>query len=224
MKTKEKTEARRIRVEEQLSIKAIVARLGVAKSTVSLWLRDLPLSPETIEARSMAGCTKAAKARHDEARAIREQYQQAGRGMMDAYRDDPLFVAGCMMHWAEGSKDKNKVDMTNTDPFFLRLWMVFIKQFFNVPPTDITLHVHCYLDNGKTQRQIEAYWLKQLDLPRSSLRKTVVVTNHKFSTGAKKNRHPFGVAHIAVHSTEIVQQIWGAIKDYACIDDDRWLD
>jgi hypothetical protein len=225
MKTKEKIKARRIRVEEQLSIKDIATRLGVAKSTVSGWVRNLPLSSKTIEARCLAGCIKGGKTRCSDARAIRIQYQQDGMDMAKKYKDDPLFMAGCMMHWAEGTKDKNSVVISNTDSHFMQLWLKFIQRFFNVKPTDLVVYVHCYLGNGKTKRQIESYWLRELDIPRLCLRKTTVVTNHKSSTGAKKNRHPYGVGIVKVHSTKIVQQIWGAIKSIAGITDkNKWLD
>jgi len=225
MKTKEKLEARRIRIEEQLSIKAIAARLDVAKSTVSLWVRDLPLSEEILQQKQLVGATRGGKTRADNARAIRREYQQAGREMAISLEDDPLFVAGCMMHWAEGDKNKNLAGISNTSPHFLRFWLRFLRRFFEVEPKDMALHIYCYLGNGKTQQQIERYWLKQLDLPRSCLRKTTVVTKHRFSTFAKKNKHPYGVAHLRTGSTEVVQKIWGAIKLLADIDEeDQWLD
>ena len=225
MKTKEKIEARRIRIKEQLSLKDIAERLGVSKGTVSLWVRDLPLSQKTIEERCLAGRIKGGKIRHDEAKAIRVQYQQAGRKMAEQHKDDSLFVGGCLMHWAEGAKDKNMVSISNTDPDFLKLWLKFMRRFFNIRQSDITLMVHCYLNNNKTKKQIESHWLKQLDLPSSCLRKTTVVTKHKFSTGAKKNKHPYGVACLRLCSTEVVQNIWGAIKIIADIkDNNKWLD
>ena len=225
MKTQEKLEARRLRIEEQLSIKDIAVRLGVAKSTVSLWVRDLPLSDRTIKEKCLTGRIKGGKSRRFYARKIRAKYQLEGCRMAEEYYKDPLFFGGCMMHWAEGSKHKNRVGISNTDPHFLRLWLKFIRHFFAVQATSIAIAVHCYLDNGKTKSQIEKYWLSQLGLPRSCLRKTTVVTKHKFSTFAKKNRHPYGVAHITIGSTEVIQKIWGAIKFLGEIDDtDRWLD
>ncbi len=224
MKTRERLEARRIRVEEQMSLKDIAECLGVSKGSVSLWVRDLPLSKETIEERQLAGCFKGGKSRADDARAIRIQHQQTGRNMAQ-HQSDPLFMAGCMMHWAEGAKDKNRAKICNTDPHFLRLWLRFIMRFFDVQTEDFRLTINCYLNNGKTKRQIELYWLKQLNLPKSCLKATVIVTKHPMSTGAKKNRHPYGVASVSVHSTKIVQHIWGAIKFMGDIyDDNRWLD
>lgn len=43
-------EAKRLRIEDKLSLKEIAVKLGVAKSTVSLWLRDIiNLHPESDE-------------------------------------------------------------------------------------------------------------------------------------------------------------------------------
>lgn len=225
MKTKEKLEARRIRVEEQLSLKDIASKLGVSKGSVSRWVKDLPLPVSVIRGRNMAGCTKAGEILHKNAKAARIKHQHNGRKMAVRYKNYPLFMAGCMMHWAEGSKSRNSVRICNTDAHFLRLWVKFIQQFFDVRSDNFRLAVHCHLDNGKTQQQIELYWIKQLSFPQSCLRTTTLIASHSTSTGAKVNRHPYGVASVTVHSTEIIQQIWGAIKFFAEInDDDRWVD
>src|SRR5436190_1604291 len=44
MKTREREEARRLRREEGRSIREIEELLGVARSTASLWVRDIPLT------------------------------------------------------------------------------------------------------------------------------------------------------------------------------------
>lgn len=35
---------------------------------------------------------------------------------------------------------------------------------------------------------------------------------------------PYGTARLAVHSTFIVQSIYGAIQEYACVARPEWLD
>jgi transposase len=49
MKTREQEEAQRLRREEGLSVREIQRRLNVAKSSVSLWVRDVPLTAEQLE-------------------------------------------------------------------------------------------------------------------------------------------------------------------------------
>ena len=51
-------EARRLRFEEKMAITQIASFLGVAKSSVSAWVRDLPLTPEEKEASRIATTRK----------------------------------------------------------------------------------------------------------------------------------------------------------------------
>lgn len=46
-----KEEVVRLRVEDQLSLKAISERMGISKGTASLWLRQYPLPTEVVKAR-----------------------------------------------------------------------------------------------------------------------------------------------------------------------------
>jgi hypothetical protein len=80
------------------------------------------------------------------------------------------------------------------------------------------------LGNGLTIDQIEGHWLEQLELPRSCLRKHAINPLPTSSSGAKKHKLPYGVATLALNSTEIVQHIYGAIQEYAGFDEPRWLD
>jgi len=49
-----RAEAVRLRLEARLSLKAIVARLGIAKGTASKWLREHPLPVDLVKERMAA--------------------------------------------------------------------------------------------------------------------------------------------------------------------------
>jgi hypothetical protein len=40
----------------------------------------------------------------------------------------------------------------------------------------------------------------------------------------KKNRLPYGVCQLRLHSTPVIQHIYGAIQEYAGFEEPRWLD
>jgi transcriptional regulator with XRE-family HTH domain len=105
VKTAERELARRLRREEGASIKEIARRTGAAQSSISRWVRDIELTEDQREALRIAaynghvkGRTMNSKLRR-EARAIAQE-----EGRMLASNGDPLFVAGCMLYWAEGEK------------------------------------------------------------------------------------------------------------------------
>jgi len=70
-----RVEARRLRTEDRLSIKEIHEKLGVAKGTLSGWLRDIPLTPDEVKAKQ-----RAARARHNpklkKSRGVESVYHQ----------------------------------------------------------------------------------------------------------------------------------------------------
>lgn len=68
------------------------------------------------------------------------------------------------------------------------------------------------------------HWLGALDLDRSCLRAHTINHFPTSSSGKKRNRLPYGVCFIAVHSTRLVQHIFGAIQEYAGFEEPRWVD
>jgi hypothetical protein len=137
---------------------------------------------------------------------------------------DPLHVAGCMLYWAEGAKDKNRVRFTNSEVPMVAAFVQFIRLFFDVPDERFALSLNVYTTNGLSLTQIERHWLEALDLPRSCLRAHTLDHTPTSSSGIKHNKLPHGVALLAVlKSTPVVQHIYGAIQEYGGFEEPRWL-
>jgi hypothetical protein len=103
-------------------------------------------------------------------RAKREAYQAEGRAK--AREGDPLHQAGCMLYWAEGSKDRNTVCFANSDLAMVKFFVRFLRSCFDVPPERLTLRLNVYTGNGLTLAEIERHWLTKLRLPRPCLAPT----------------------------------------------------
>ena len=129
-----------------------------------------------------------------------------------------------MLYWAEGSKSRNSVQLSNSDVHLLRFFRHFLSTCFDVRAERFRVALHVYLGNGLEVQEIERYWLGHLDLPSSCLRRHQVNPLPTSSSGRKKNRLPYGVCRLTVHDTRIVQHIYGAIQEYAGFDEPRWLD
>ncbi len=106
----------------------------------------------------------------------------------------------------------------------LRFFRHFLSDCLDVAADRFTVSIHVYLGNGLSLAEIEDHWLEALELPRSCLRKHSINPRPTSSSGKKKNRLPYGVATLSVHSTRIAQHIYGAIQEYAGFDEPRWLD
>jgi AcrR family transcriptional regulator len=225
VKPAQRLEARRLRGEEGASIKDIAARLGVSVSSVSVWVRDVELTAAQIAVlsernpainRQRAGTAKWSATCRDRRRA----WQEEGRAR--ARSGDPLHAAGCMLFWAEGSKRRNVAALTNADPDLLRVFRRFLAECYGVPDERLAFSVNCFLGNGVSLPEIEAYWLEALDLPASCLRASIV--NRPSSASRRRGRTlVYGTARLSVASTAVVQSIYGAIQEYAGLDRPEWL-
>jgi transcriptional regulator with XRE-family HTH domain len=226
MKTAERDMARKFR-RDGLSVREIERRLGVSRSSVSLWVRDIELSVEqraALAARNGRHPRQLAGARRRSARyrAIRAGYQEEGRVL--ARRGDPLFAAGCMLYWAEGGKRRTTALLTNSDPEVLRYFVTFLRRYFGVADDELSVYCNLFADHLPRQRQVEQFWLDTLELPRSCLRKSQVNVYSKYSQKKRRNKLPYGTCRVVVHRSRVVQAIYGAIQEYAGFERPEWLD
>lgn len=206
-------------------MREIEEALGVARSSVSRWVRDIQLTePQlaALAARSGAGRLRAAQLKADAARAIRLAYQADGR--QRARSGSARYMAGCMLYWAEGSKSRGCVELSNSDTELLRFFATFLRAEFAVENASMRVHCQLFTDHISVQRDIEQHWLDALSLPHPCLRKTTVNNYSKHSQKKRTNKLPFGTCKLIVHSTRIAQTIYGSIQEYGGFERLDWLD
>jgi transcriptional regulator with XRE-family HTH domain len=226
MKTRERDEARRLRREEGLSVREIQRRLKVSKSSVSLWVRDVPLTADQLEAlRRINGRhprqLKAAARNAELGRARRRVYQAEGRAL--ARRGEALHASGCMLYWAEGDKNRDSARIANSDPEVLRFFVRFVQTYFGVDGARIRVTCNLFADHLERQREVEQFWLDTLGLPHSSLCRSIVNVYSKYSEKKRRNRLPYGTCRLCVNSTHVTQSIFGAIQEYGGFERPEWL-
>jgi transposase-like protein len=227
VKTRERRLARTMRREEGAAINEIARRLGVSKSSVSLWVRDVELTDAQRQAlldrnpafnRQHRGWTKLAELRRAERIACQEDGRRRARDR------EPGFVAGCMLYWAEGSKSRNQLQFSNSDPAMARFFVDFLKRYFDLSGEEIRITCHLYADHLERQSEIERYWLDALGLPRESLRKSVVNVYSKYSKRKRVGNLPFGTCRVVVSRTWVTQTIFGAIQEIGGFTRESWVE
>jgi hypothetical protein len=228
VKPAEREQARALRLEGQ-PFRKIAAALGVSVSSAHLWTSDIalsaaqaefnlrgpggPLNPDRAHRAAITWSRKCAERR--------VEYQEEGRRR--ARMSDALHLAGCMLYWAEGSKARNSVKLANSDAQMVRFFRHFLTEAMGVPQEKISMTLNVYTTNGLTIEELERYWLDLLELPPSSARKHTLNHMPTSSSGRARNKLPHGVCTLGVHSTRLVQHIYGAIQEYARFDEPRWL-
>ncbi len=129
-----------------------------------------------------------------------------------------------MLYWGEGGKQRNSVKLTNADPEVLVFFARFLRRHFAVEDERMSVWCNLFADHVDRKREIEDYWLRRLELPRACLRKSTVNVFSKYSQKKRLNRLPYGTTRLTVHSTRIVQTIYGSIQEYGGFERPEWLD
>jgi hypothetical protein len=223
-------EARRMR-SLGFSYKVIARTLGISPSSAFNWTHDIDLT-EGQRWELLYGPRgpwhPADVARRAETWRLKNQAHRRGwqlQGRERARATDPLHMAGCMLYWAEGAKNRNNVLIANSDLHLIRFFKVFLTECFEIPEEDLTLRLNVYLGNGMSLRAIEDRWLDGLGLSRASLRRHTINHFPTSSSGRKRARLPYGVGFLRVlRSTWLAQHIYGAIQEYGGFEEPRWLD
>jgi hypothetical protein len=209
-----------------MSIKEIAALLAVSRGSVSIWVRDIELSPKQLAALAarnpaLNGQRVGQQVRAARALAQRQSYQAQGREL--ARKEGLEFAAGCMLFWAEGSRSRNSVRFTNSDPEMMAFFMCFLRRYFAVTDDMVAVWCNLFADHIADQERIEQFWLDTLALPRSSLGKSTVNVYSRHSKGLRRNKLPYGTCRITVSRTRIVQALYGAIQEFGGFEREEWL-
>ncbi|MEU9114080.1 hypothetical protein AB0D04_20415 [Streptomyces sp. NPDC048483] len=153
----------------------IVAELGVAKSSVSLWVRDLPKPRKSPEAMHQMREARWAPYRAARDRAIEETKTEAF-SEIGQLTDRDLFLIGVSLYWSEGSKSKpyqrrERVIFVNSDPGMIKVFMAWLA-LLDVEPEHLRFCV--MIHESADVEGAERYWADLVGINVSSLCKTVL--------------------------------------------------
>ena len=213
-----------MRCDEGRSVKEIARSLSVSASSVSRWVRDVDLTPaqrRALQAHDRGRRIEVGRLNSERARARRAEWQEEGRAAARAR--DPLHLAGCMLYWAEGSRSRDSVYFTNSDPAMIAFFLRFLVDALGARREAARIDLNLFADHRRDRARIERFWLDMLGLPRTCLRRSTVDVYSRYSTRKRLNRLPYGTCRVSVHSTRLVQGIFGAIQEYGGFERPEWL-
>ncbi|MDX3750530.1 hypothetical protein [Streptomyces sp. AK08-02] len=166
----------------------IQAELGCSKSSVSLWVRDLPhpepkCSPEEQRERMNAGLVRLQASRQRE----REATKQAAATAVGELSDRELFLTGVALYWAEGTKDKPHarrecVEFVNSDPGMISVFLAWLDL---LEVSRDRLHCRVMIHESADVADAEQHWADLVGIERSTLGRTILKKHNP--TTVRKN-------------------------------------
>ncbi|MBA3618966.1 MAG: hypothetical protein H0W56_05105 [Acidothermales bacterium] len=146
-KLAERDAARALR-SQGLTMPAIAERLGVSRSSVSLWTRDVPFQPPLRPERRAWTPDRRPSSLHLRKLAEIERLRAAGRQRIGRLDDQQFLIAGVALYAGEGAKTDGSVLFANSDPRIMRLFCSWLRYFFDIDERRlrVRLYLHQCLD------------------------------------------------------------------------------
>lgn len=205
------------------SIKQIAVTLGVAKSTVSLWCRDISLTKtqkDNLHKKQIEAGHKGRILGAETNKKLKENNIKKGEIVADelisnlSQRD--LLMIGLGLYWGEGTKGyTGAVSFTNTDPdavLFARDWLECLGV------TRDLFRPYIFIAESHKQRETELvqYWSKLLSIPRSQFYKVIFLKGGRKKLYENHNSY-YGVLALRVRKSALLKyKILGLIKATKC--------
>ena len=141
-----------------LSYGSIAKKLGISKSTASLWLYAIKLNYEqrkNLYSNQVKHLNTGENSqRNRRAREVNIIINEAKTKISKKISLESYRLFGTALYWAEGSKNK-MFHMTNSDPSLIVFWVKWLKKIFNIQPN--ILKVKANIETNVLERIAQAW-------------------------------------------------------------------
>lgn len=173
-----KIEARKLRSKGK-SINEIVGKVNAAKSTISLWTRDIILSREQLEKLrkkqlrgSEIGRLKGALIQKGRREKLLRDSAKEGTAKLKRLTNREFLIAGTALYWGEGCKKSRDVEFCNSDQRLIKFMVNWLKTVWQLNNEELTCRVEINGIHKPRESLVKSYWSNYLDIPLSQFRKT----------------------------------------------------
>ena len=210
-----RAQARELRAQG-LKYTEIATRLGVSKSSISLWVRDLPTPPRLSYHENRKRAADGVREYWAAERKVREAHRAVERAAAAAeiggLTDREILIAGAIAYWCEGAKTKPYrqnycVVFTNSDPDLIQFFLRFLYTA-GVARSDLvfSVQIHESADADAAQR----FWLTITGAAPEQFLKPILKRHNPKTTRKNVGENYHGCLRINVHrSSGLYRKIEG---------------
>ncbi|GHE55545.1 hypothetical protein CP980_20145 [Streptomyces vinaceus] len=208
--------ARELRLQG-LTYDQIQVELGCSKSSISLWVRDLPRPERTFRppGTDMARAQQGRKEAHERRKAEHVVTRQTAEREIGTLTDRELLLVGVALYWSEGGKTKPhqpypQITFTNSDANMIR---TFLKWLRLMGVTDDRLRFGLQIHETADVAAAEDHWAQVVGLDSSHFYKTTLKRHNP-----RTNRKNVGEAYYGCLAVRVLQgaDLYRRIEGWWC--------
>jgi predicted transcriptional regulator len=201
-KVRQQEQARDLRARN-MTLQDIATELGVSKSSVSSWVRDVPFTPS----KRRTGPRRRRNALHEAKLAQIAHCNLEGVERIGSLSDAAFLAAGVALYAGEGTKRDGAVRFANSDPAMITFFCAWFRRFFEVD--EARLRGRIYLHLGLDIDAATTHWFELTGIPPGQFRKPYrAVPDPTIRT----NKHEFGCAYVDYSCSRTHRQVMGLVR------------
>lgn len=193
----------------------IKRELGLPKSTLSDWLRNLSLTIKQIELLSK-NKTISKDLRIERFRSTMRDKRISKLGKIITEQEKSLlplskkelFIAGLFLYLGEGNKQRNIVAISNTNPIVIQFAKYWMTKILKVPANKLKVRLHLYSDMDINEK-ID-YWSNLLSIPKEQFSSPYIKKSKRDNLTYKSYGH--GTCNLMCFNTNLSEKIAMSIK------------
>lgn len=203
------------------SYNEILKQVPVAKSTLSLWLRDVGLSKEqkqTLTLKRLVAIKRGGEAKRRQRLKITQHIKEAAYKDIQNINKRELWLIGIMLYWAEGSKEKpwrsgSNVIFSNSDSVMIQVFLRWLEECIEIKTEQINIDIYIHENNQYRLNEIVKHWQQVTGFSREKFGR-IYFKKHKINSKRKNlNQSYYGQLRITVRqSTNLNRKITGWIE------------
>jgi transcriptional regulator with XRE-family HTH domain len=202
-KLREQQRARELRAEAW-TLADIATELGVSKSSVSLWVRDVEFVPRP---RNRGHLSQRPHPLHLAKLAEIERCRREGVERIGQLSEREFLILGLALYAGEGSKRSGDVVFANSDPRMILVFITWLRHFFEID--ERRLRMRLYLHADLDVDAAIAFWSELTAVPCGQFLKP-----YRAAADAtlRRTRHVGGCPAVVYRCTTIHRRVMGMIE------------
>lgn len=195
-----------------LSIRIIENKLGVPRSTLSNWFKDVKLSKEQKDKllfnwrKGLVEARKKAVVWHNKQKEkrLREAKDEALKVVndIDISNKNIVELALAILYLGEGSKKNLETAIGSSDPLILKFFVAILKKVYKIDISKIKCEL--YLRADQNSQQMKSFWSNELNLPLDNFQR---VSFDKRTVGSKTYEYYNGVCNVRCGNVAIQRKL-----------------
>jgi transcriptional regulator with XRE-family HTH domain len=201
-KTVEQLRARELRAQAW-TLQEIADELGVSRSSVSVWVRDVVFEPKPRQRPIFRNPSSL----HLKKLAEIESADAWGRERIGTLTEDAFLAAGTALYAGEGAKADHSVKFANTDPVMVAFFCRWLRTYFDIDES--RMRVTVYLHDGLDLDAAECHWSHVTGVPRHQFR---AAYRARTDSSIRTTKHVNGCCYVVYSCSTVHRRIMGLVR------------